>query len=666
MPDLLLLVIIAVIVIVVLVGIFVLLRSYKIASPSEALIITGKGASGEDVAHGGRVVIGGRAVVYPIVQKAFILSLSSRQIQVEIDGISMNGIALRLRGVAQVKVGGNIDDVRKAAQRFLDQQQQIDQYSQEILSGTLRAVVGTLTVEQIIQDRASFASQVQAEAEHSMNNQGLVIDTFQISAVEDEGSYLADWGRPQAAQVAKNAAIAEANAHREASVVQALQNEETQRQQALTDQAIAEQQQQLAIRRAELKEEADIRQARADNAGPLSAAEENQKLLEKERVVAKEQAELRAEQLEAEVKRPADAEKYRRQAEADANAYEIDSRGRAQAAAELHRREKEAEAVRLEGEAQAAAELAKRSKEAEAVRLAGEAEAAATRARGEADAAAEFARRSKDAEAVRLEGDAEASSIRARGDAEAEALRARGAAEAAALEKRAQAYRHFNDAAVLSQVLQTLPSLAGKLVEPYANIKDLSIVSTDGESKLAQSMSANLASVLEVLRGTTGVDLADMVKRASGRPEGFGPAGASKSASEAASAISDIVEKYTSGNRADNRARGDDGARGDGARSDSARGAGDDRGPVDPTGGARDGQEFAAGLSAFGEDVKRSTGIDVNALIEEALKSRRRKSGPTLDGDVDDAGGSPGGSSDGSNRGDSDDPEGEGGTGGRS
>ena len=105
-----------------------------------------------------------------------------------------------------------------------------------------------------------------------MNNQGLVIDTFQISAVEDEGSYLRDWGRPQAAEVAKNAAIAEANAHREAAVAEALQNEETQRQQALTDQAIAEQQQQLAIRRAELKEDADVRQAVADNAGPLSAA----------------------------------------------------------------------------------------------------------------------------------------------------------------------------------------------------------------------------------------------------------------------------------------------------------------------------------------------------------------------------------------------------------
>jgi flotillin len=385
------------------------------------------------------------------VQKAFILSLSSRQIS----GRDRRHLDQRHRpasasGVAQVKVGGTEDDVRKAAQRFLDQQEQIDHYSKEILSGTLRAVVGTLTVEQIIQDRASFAAQVQEESAHSMNNQGLIIDTFQISAVEDEGSYLRDWGRPQAAEVAKNAAIAEANAGRASAVEEAQQNEETQKQQALTDQAIAEQQQQLALRRAALKEEADQRQATADNAGPLATAAEKQKLLEKDRVVAKEAAELRAEQLDAEVRRPADAERYRQQAEADARAYEIEAQGRAEAAAELHRR-------------------------------------------------------SKDAEAIRLEGEAQADAIKARGEAEAEALRAQ-----------AEAYKQFNDAAVLSKVLEALPTVAGELVAPYANIKDLSIVSTDGESKLANSVSNNLAQVLEVVRGTTGVDLSDLVAKAKG------------------------------------------------------------------------------------------------------------------------------------------------------
>ena len=142
--------VVGVIAIVLLIGVIVLTRSYRIAAPNEALIITGRNAktspTGDiDLESGSaRVIIGGRAIVRPILDRAFVLSLSSRQIPVEVEGYSMNGIFLRLRGVAQVKVGGNVDDVRKASQRFLDQQQQIDHYTQEILSGTLRAVVGKI------------------------------------------------------------------------------------------------------------------------------------------------------------------------------------------------------------------------------------------------------------------------------------------------------------------------------------------------------------------------------------------------------------------------------------------------------------------------------------------------------------------------------------------
>ncbi|MDN6156655.1 MAG: flotillin [Brevibacterium sp.] len=581
-------VVIGAVVIIALIAFFVIMRSIKIASPSEALIITGRNASGSGGT--GRIIIGGRSVVYPIVQKAFILSLSSRQIAVAIDGISMNGIALRLHGVAQVKVGGTEEDVRKAAQRFLDQQDQIEPYSTEILSGTLRAVVGTLTVEQIIQDRASFAAQVQEESAHSMNNQGLVIDTFQISAVEDEGSYLRDWGRPQAAEVAKNAAIAEANAGRASSVEEALQNESTQKQQALTDQAIAEQQQQLALRRAGLKEEADQRQASADNAGPLANAAEKQKLLERDRVVAKEAAELRAEQLDAEVRRPADAERYRQQAEADARAYEIEAQGRAEAAAELHRRSKDAEAIRLEGEAQA------------------------------------------------------------------DSIKARGEAEAGALQAQAEAYKKFNDAAVLSKVLEVLPNIAGELVAPYANIKDLSIVSTDGESKLANSVSNNLAQVLEVVRGTTGIDLSDLVGKASTQ-------GGSKSAAGWVQDDSTTVEDsgnlaasgFSDSGDADAGDADDEGqvvegqvAEGRGGRSDrdghssrDGRGGAKRSGLGDPsawTGGNFDPKDYLddngeLDLSHIGDDVKKATGIDVQSYIADALRRRDGR-----DGDSDGSG----------------------------
>jgi flotillin len=416
----------AVLVVVVLIVIFSLMRAYRVAGPSEALIITGRGGQDDQ-----RVVSGGRVIVYPFIQRAYSMSLASRQIRVEIDGISKNGIQLSLTGVAQVKVGGDEVSIRRAAQRFLNQQDQIDHYTQEILAGSLRAVVGTLTVEQVIQDRASFAASVSEEAEHSMNNQGLVIDTFQISAVDDDGDYINNMGRPQAAEVAKLAAIAEAQATREASEAQ-----------ALADEKVAIAQRTLALKQAEIKEETDARLAAANAAGPLAEAAQRQRILEQEELVAVRQAELKAKQLDTEVRRPADAERYRQ--------VQI------------------AEAAKTQAMLAAEAELARRENEAKAVELEGAAKAAAIRAQGEAEAASTLAK--------------------------------------------AEAYKQFNDAAVLDRMLDTLPQIARELAAPYANISELNVISNDGENKLSQNISTNLVETLSMLKTMTGVDLTDVAR----------------------------------------------------------------------------------------------------------------------------------------------------------
>lgn len=483
-PLVLLVIVIAVVVLAVLaLGALMLSRAYRIAAPNEALIITGRnqkaaGSGDIDLESGGaRVVIGGRAIVRPIVDRAFVMSLSSRQIPVEVEGYSMNGIFLRLRGVAQVKVGGSVEDVRRAAQRFLDQQKQIDHYTQEILSGTLRAVVGTLTVEQIIRDRASFAAQVQAEAEHSMNNQGLVIDTFQISAVEDDGSYLRDWGRPEAALVAKRAAIAESDANREATQARNINLQQE-----------AESKQAFDLRQAEIKEQTDAREAIADAAGPLSRAAQQQKIIEQEELIAVRNNDLREKQLIAEVHKPAEAKRYAEQQEADSRKY-----------------------ARV---ADSEAELTDERNRAEARKVSSEAEAFAIEARGRAEAEVDLQRRSKDAEAVRLEGQAEADALRAKGEAEAAAILAKGEAEAEATRARAEAYKQFNDAAVLAQVLEVLPQVASELASPYSNIENLSVVSTDGEARIGQNISVGLKQVLDMVRTTTGVDFQETLQRA--------------------------------------------------------------------------------------------------------------------------------------------------------
>jgi flotillin len=468
--------IVAVVLVLAVVGVILARMALHIASPDQALIISSKDSKGQPDPDSQRVVFG-RIFINPFSQRAYPISLASRQVSLKIEGISQNGIKLHLTGVAQVKVGGDADAVRKAAQRFLNQQEAIDHYTQETLSGSLRSIVGTLTVESIIKDRATFAKSVKEEAEHSMHNQGLEIDTFQIQSVDDDSGYLKNLGRPEAALAEKNAKIAEAR-----SV------QESEQARALSDEQVALAHQQLIIKRAELKEVADARQARADAAGPLAAAEQNEQVIIREQQVAQRRAELRERELDTEVRKPADAEKYRLIQQADAR---LEERRRASEATEIEAR----------------VELAKRKLNAEGDRVAAEADAAANTARGTAEAAVQEAR-----------GRAEASVIRSRGEAEAESTEARGKAEAAGIAAQAEAYEKFNEAAVLSKVLEVLPAMAREVAAPLAAIKTMTVVSNDGAGQLSRDVSTGVQQTTQLIKDTTGLDvitlLGDILKGA--------------------------------------------------------------------------------------------------------------------------------------------------------
>jgi flotillin len=235
---------------------YLIVRRIMVAGPNEAYIITGRrgqpvknpetGKISTDMS-GQKVVMGASVFVLPFVQKLHIMDLSSRRLSVGIRGaVSAQGIKCDLEAVAIVKVGGNVDAIRSAAQRFLNQQQGIEAFTQEVLAGSLRAIVGRLTVDEIIKDRAAFASAVAEEAETSLTNQGLALDTFQLQDIQAEGNYLADLGRPEAARVEMEAAIAEAKAR---------QSSEQERLRAEEQIAIAERT--LALKNAEIKSETD-------------------------------------------------------------------------------------------------------------------------------------------------------------------------------------------------------------------------------------------------------------------------------------------------------------------------------------------------------------------------------------------------------------------------
>ncbi|MFF7712466.1 SPFH domain-containing protein [Streptomyces sp. NPDC007988] len=363
--------VVGVAVLLVLLALVVVTR-YKVAGPSEAFIITGRrGKKSTDPEtgrvftdnSGQKVVVGGGVFVVPFVQQRFTLDLSSRHIPVAVRGaVTLRGIKANLEGVAIVKVGGSEDSIRAAAQRFLVQQNGIVGFTQEVLSGALRSIVGRMSVEDIIRDRAAFAGQVAEEAEASLSGQGLVLDAFQIQDITTEGSYLEDLGRPEAARAKQEADIAEAVARRASEQARLKAEEE-----------IAVAQRTFALKQAEIKAETDEAAAKAAAAGPLAEADRQQEILSQQEKVAERRAALTDRELDTQVRKPADAARYQAEQEAEARRVAL-----------VKQAEADAQRARLTGEG----EKAHRAALADAVRIEGEAEAAAIAARGSAEAEA--------------------------------------------------------------------------------------------------------------------------------------------------------------------------------------------------------------------------------------------------------------------------------------
>jgi flotillin len=468
--------VIGIVVLLVLLGLVVITR-YKVAGPSEAFIITGRrGKKSTDPVtgqtsidnSGQKVVVGGGVFVVPFVQQKFTLDLSSRHIPIAVRGaVTLRGVKSNLEGVAIVKVGGSEDAIRAAAQRFLQQQDGIVGFTQEVLSGALRAIVGRMSVEDIIRDRAAFAGQVAEEAEASLSGQGLILDAFQIQDITTEGSYLEDLGRPEAARAKQEADIAEAIAKRAS---------EQARLKAAEEIAIAERT--YYLKQAEIKAETEAAAAKANAAGPLAEAARQQEVLQEQEKVAERQAALTDRELDTKVRKPADAARY--QAEQEAEARRI---------AQVKEAEADAERSRLTGQG-------------------------------------EKLHRSALADAVRIEGEADAAAIAAKGSAEAEAM-----------QKKADAFAQYGDAAVLQMLVEVLPSVVAKASEPLSAIDKMTVISTDGASQLARTVTDNVAQGMELLTSTTGVDMTSLLQNLRSRV-GTVPAPATPDAPETDSSAS--------------------------------------------------------------------------------------------------------------------------------
>lgn len=359
----------AIIAVVLLALIFGLISRYRTPKADEAFVVTGTGKG-----HQGKVYLGTGTFVLPVVQKCTVVSLTAVQAELKATTPAQDGIELAVSAVAQVKVNDDPEAILKAAQRFTDDTSKIRGFVTEQLSGELRALIGTMPAHQILTNRRSLIDQVSQAIEGGLKAQGLQLDSFVINSVNDaDGSYFSDLAAGERANKRIDAAKATARAEQESAqaIAESTANSKTAEAQAAqrikeieisTQQAVVDQQRELEIAQLEARKLTDKAQAEADAALPLAQAERQLVQLTKEREIADSRAELRDRELDAEVRRPAEAQRYaaeqnaaadknRRIAEAEARAQEIKLNGDAEAQAIRAKGEAEAEAINKRAEA---------------------------------------------------------------------------------------------------------------------------------------------------------------------------------------------------------------------------------------------------------------------------------------------------------------------------
>ena len=305
---------------------------WHVPAPNEALLVSGSRSRADDDLQF-RIVTGHGCFVLPVKQRARTLSLALRESEIVEDCVTSQGIRLTIQAVAAFKVGDDPISIANAARRFLTEQERLEELVGRIFAGHLRSIVGALTVEQLIRERDLVAQEVKEASHSEMEKLGIVVDALQIQEIVDKTGYIEHLAAPHAAAVASQARIAAAQADREAV-------EKEQEAAALK----AAYERDAAIKMAGFRAETEQAHAKAAQSGPLAAARATQEVIEQQTLLAQRQADLAAQELEATVRRPADAEAYRVRAladaqrdqlmaEADALAYALRERSKAQAEA---------------------------------------------------------------------------------------------------------------------------------------------------------------------------------------------------------------------------------------------------------------------------------------------------------------------------------------------
>lgn len=449
--------------------------SYVKCPPDMVYLISG-------VRKEAKVVTGKATLRIPFLERIDKIPLKLIQIDVKTNNVPTNDfINVDVDAVANVRISTKPELIRVAAKHFLNQNtSEISNNVQQILEGNMREIIGQMQLVDLVNNKQLFSQKIQENAMDDIEKLGLEIVNLNVQNCTDDNDAIVNLGVDNLVKIQKDAKIAKAKAEKEIKIAEAQADEEGAKARAEADAKIAEQNKELQLKKAQYKIEQDNKKAEADAAYGIQQAQQMKTVNEtqvaaevakaekmtelKEREVA-----LKEKELDALVRKQADAEKYA--AEVKAEAEKI-----------VRKQQAEAELIEAENMAQARIAEAKAKKEADEL----------------------------EAQGIRAKLEAEAAGKKAILEAEAAGIRAKALAEAEGIEKKAMAQAKMEQASIVEMICQALPQIAKEVSTPLNNIDSITMYG-DQSSKLIESGTQNIDKILKVANDSLGLDLKSMI-----------------------------------------------------------------------------------------------------------------------------------------------------------
>lgn len=425
-----------------------------------------------------RIIIGKATFRIPFFERVDTLTLKLIQIDVKTSNVpTADYINVDVDAVANIRIPQDSQLIQVAARHFLNQSGEfIGQNVQQVLEGNMREIIGQMPLTDLVNNKQLFSQKIQENASDDIKAMGLEIVNLNVQTCTDENGAIEDLGIDNLVKIQKAAKVAKAQAEKEIKIAEAQADEEGAAARAKADANIAKQQKDLSIKKSEFKIEQDTKKAEADAAYKIQGAAQqktiNDREVDAEVAKAEKLAELKEKEttlkereLDALVRKQADAEKY---------AAEI--KAKAEKAVLLEQAEANAEAAKLDAEAMIAE--AKAKKETAAL----------------------------EAEGIQAKLEAEAAGKKAILLAEAEGIKAKALAEAEGIEKKAEAQKKMGEASIVEMICAVLPQIAKEVSTPLGNIDSITMYG-DQSSKLIETGTQNIDKVLKIAEDSLGLDL---------------------------------------------------------------------------------------------------------------------------------------------------------------